>query len=119
MLESKGLFTARAEDGDLYDGAHLAQLIAALGPPPPEFLFKNRSRMADFWDDQGTLTTIQAQTHEKMISINLVTECGYCAEHWLGLAPIPYDRALESLETRLKDESGFLRFIRRTLTLDA
>jgi hypothetical protein len=31
LLESKKLFTARDEDGDLYDAAHLAQLIAALG----------------------------------------------------------------------------------------
>ncbi|KAB8213561.1 kinase-like domain-containing protein [Aspergillus novoparasiticus] len=26
------------KDSDVYDAAHLAQLIAALGPPPPEFL---------------------------------------------------------------------------------
>lgn len=35
------LFTARDDDGDLYDAAHFAQLIAALGPPPAEFLAKN------------------------------------------------------------------------------
>lgn len=47
------LFTARDEDGDLYDAAHLAQLIAALEPPPVEFLAKNPTRKADFWDEQG------------------------------------------------------------------
>ncbi|KAL3463738.1 kinase-like protein [Aspergillus heterothallicus] len=46
-------------------------------------------RRADFWDDQGK---------------------------WLGLAPIPKDRMMESLGTQLKDKTGFLRFIRRTLT---
>lgn len=55
LLESKKLFTARDEDGDLYDAAHLAQLIAALGPPPPEFLARNPERKADFWDEQGML----------------------------------------------------------------
>lgn len=35
---------------------------------------------------------------------------------WLGLAPIPHARTLEALETRLKDKSSFLRFIRKTLT---
>jgi hypothetical protein len=53
LLESKKLFTARDEDGDLYDALHLAQLIAALGPPPPEFLARNPERKADFWDEQG------------------------------------------------------------------
>ncbi|KAJ9204324.1 hypothetical protein DTO164E3_2086 [Paecilomyces variotii] len=89
LLEPKILFTARDEDGDLYDAAHLAQLIAALGPPPPEFLAKNPERRSIFWDDQG---------------------------QWLGLAPIPRDRTLEALETRLEDKRGFLRFIRRALT---
>lgn len=54
LLEPKRLFTARRDDdGDLYDAAHLAQLIAALGPPPVEFLAKNPERRADFWDDEG------------------------------------------------------------------
>ncbi|KAE8316887.1 kinase-like domain-containing protein [Aspergillus transmontanensis] len=55
-LEPKRLFTARDEDGDLYDAAHLAQFIAALGPPPPEFLAKNPER-ADFWDEQSMMST--------------------------------------------------------------
>ena len=54
-MEPKRLFTARDEDSDLYGAAHLAQLIAALGPPPTEFLAKNTSRKANFWDEQGTL----------------------------------------------------------------
>ncbi|OAX78133.1 CMGC/SRPK protein kinase [Emergomyces africanus] len=89
LRESKLLFTARDEDGDLYDAAHLAQLIAAIGPPPPEFLAKNPVRKADFWDEQGK---------------------------WLGLAPIPCNRTMEALATRAENKSGFLRFIRRALT---
>ncbi|KAB8245449.1 kinase-like domain-containing protein [Aspergillus flavus] len=57
LLEPKRLFTARDEHGDLYDAAHLAQLFAALGPPPPEFLAKNPERRADFWDEQGMMST--------------------------------------------------------------
>ncbi|KAL4972136.1 kinase-like domain-containing protein [Aspergillus desertorum] len=89
LLEPKKLFTAQDDDGDCYDAAHIAQLIAALGPPPTEFLAKNPKRKADFWSEKG---------------------------EWLGLAPIPHGRTLEALETRLEDKSGFLRFIRRTLT---
>ena len=36
--------------------------------------------------------------------------------NWLDLAPIPHDRTLEALERKLEDKTGFLRFIRRTLT---
>ncbi|KAJ5121022.1 uncharacterized protein N7515_008983, partial [Penicillium bovifimosum] len=89
LLEPKRLFTARDDDGDLYDAAHLAHMIAALGPPPMKFLAKNPERRADFWDDEGK---------------------------WLGLAPIPEARTMEALECRSNDKADFLRFIRRTLT---
>ncbi|RAL06582.1 kinase-like protein [Aspergillus homomorphus CBS 101889] len=89
LLEPRKLFTARDEDGDLYDAAHLAQLIAALGPPPPNFLRRNPDRKGDFWDRDGK---------------------------WLNLAPIPNRRTFEALESRLEDKSGFLRFIRKALT---
>lgn len=36
--------------------------------------------------------------------------------NWLELAPIPTDRSLEELETRLEDSSGFIAFLRRVLT---
>ncbi|OJI82033.1 hypothetical protein ASPTUDRAFT_57779 [Aspergillus tubingensis CBS 134.48] len=39
----KRIFTARYEDGDLYDAAHLARIIAALGMLPPE----SESRLSD------------------------------------------------------------------------
>ncbi|KAL4879925.1 kinase-like domain-containing protein [Aspergillus karnatakaensis] len=45
LLQPKKLFTARDEDGDLYD--------AALGPPPAEFLAGNPQRRADFCSDNG------------------------------------------------------------------
>ncbi|KAF5710779.1 CMGC SRPK kinase [Fusarium globosum] len=89
LLGPKRLFTAKDEDGDMYDAAHLAELIATLGPPPQEFLQRNVERAADFWDEQGK---------------------------WLGLAPIPKGRSLEELETRLEDSTGFIAFLRRVLT---
>lgn len=35
---------------------------------------------------------------------------------WKGLAPIPWSRTLEELETRLDDNRDFLRFVLRALT---
>ncbi|RMD43946.1 hypothetical protein DV735_g1232, partial [Chaetothyriales sp. CBS 134920] len=87
------LFTAKDEDGDMYDAAHLAELIATLGPPPLEFIRRNPVRHAEFWDEKG---------------------------NWLDMAPIPPNRTLEELlETRrLKDPSRFIAFLRRVLTWD-
>ncbi|KAF5967588.1 CMGC SRPK kinase [Fusarium coicis] len=89
LLGTSRLFTAKDGDGEMYDAAHLAELIAALGPPPREFLKRNPRRAADFWDEQGK---------------------------WKGLAPIPKNRSLQELETKLRDSSAFIAFLRRVLT---
>ncbi|KAJ5591922.1 uncharacterized protein N7459_002291 [Penicillium hispanicum] len=99
LLEPKRLFTARDEDGDLYDAAHLAQHIAALGPPPPGFLARNPERKADFWDE--LVQFMRRKTSSKLL---------------LSLSILIIDRTMEALETRLEDNTGFLRFIRRALT---
>ncbi|KAM5356847.1 hypothetical protein ACJ41O_003493 [Fusarium nematophilum] len=85
LLGPRRLFTAGDEDGNTYDAAHLAELIAALGPPPLELLRRNREIAADFRDEKG---------------------------NWLGLALIPANRWLEELETRLKDSTRFIAFLR-------
>lgn len=47
------MFTARKDDGSLSDGAHLAELIAVLGPPPPTLLAQHRQRALEYWDEDG------------------------------------------------------------------
>ncbi|DAA74419.1 TPA_exp: putative Protein kinase [Trichophyton benhamiae CBS 112371] len=90
LLGCQRLFTARdEEDGQAYDAVHFAEMIAALGPPPAEFLAKNPERRADFWGEKG---------------------------EWLELAPIPEGRTLEFVENRLENNEKFLKFIRRALT---
>ncbi|RBQ75020.1 hypothetical protein FVER14953_12011 [Fusarium verticillioides] len=89
LLGTDRLFTAMDGDGEMYDAAHLAELIAALGPPPREFLKRNPRRAADFWDEQGK---------------------------WKGPAPIPKNRSLQELERKLRDSSAFIAFLRRVLT---
>jgi hypothetical protein len=54
LLEGKTLFSARKEDGSFSDGVHFAELIAALGPPPPELLSRNRNKARMYWDENGT-----------------------------------------------------------------
>lgn len=71
LIEPRKLFTARDDDGDLYDAAHLAQLIAALGPPPPDYLAKNSERRAEFWDEQG-MSIIRTKYTRGRIDWNIV-----------------------------------------------
>ncbi|RKK86225.1 hypothetical protein BFJ69_g1176 [Fusarium oxysporum] len=90
LLGMNRLFTARDGDGEMSDATHLTEFMATLGPPPREFLQRNSGRAADFWDEQ--------------------------VGKWKGLAPIPKNRSLEELETKLGDSSAFIAFLRRILT---
>ncbi|KAF1919640.1 kinase domain-containing protein [Ampelomyces quisqualis] len=66
--------------------AHLAEVIAMLGPPPPDLL-KRGSRTKDFFDDEGK---------------------------WIANMPIPEGLTLESSEENLvgKEKEAFLEFVR-------
>ncbi|KAJ5595509.1 uncharacterized protein N7459_001717 [Penicillium hispanicum] len=77
-----------SRDGIFDDGAHIAELVALLGPPSPEFLAKQQMGWV-FWDESGK---------------------------WKDLIPIP-DRSLEKLATEIQGEDieGFLRWLRLAL----
>jgi hypothetical protein len=94
------------------DTAHLAELIATIGPPPLEFLQRNRKRAAGFWDEHGTFG---------VAGLLRPTPTQLSADHWfpgswLGHAAIPSNRTLGELEARLEDSTRFIAFLRRVLT---
>ncbi|RTE69519.1 hypothetical protein BHE90_016103 [Fusarium euwallaceae] len=91
LLEGRTLFSARKEDGSFSDGVHLSELIAALGPPPPELLNRNRKRALEYWDENYK---------------------------WDEFVPIPKEKTLEALESKLEDKTKFLAFMRRALSWD-
>ncbi|KAM0426076.1 hypothetical protein ACHAPT_008707 [Fusarium lateritium] len=91
LLEGRTLFSARKEDGSFSDGVHLSELIAALGPPPAELLGRHRKRALEYWDENY---------------------------NWDQFVPIPKEKTLEAVETKLKDKTKFLSFIRRALAWD-
>ncbi|KKY21607.1 putative protein kinase domain-containing protein [Phaeomoniella chlamydospora] len=91
LLEGKTLFTARKEDGSFSDGVHFSELIAALGPPPVELLDRHLERAHEYWDEDGK---------------------------WGEFVPIPKGKTLEVGETKLKNNTRFLQFIRRALHWD-
>ncbi|KAL2203243.1 hypothetical protein CC79DRAFT_1373390 [Sarocladium strictum] len=83
------VFSAKKDDGGFADGVHLAELIAALGPPPQGLLNWNRSRALEYWDDNG---------------------------NWGDFVPIPAGKTFEAVDTKLQDKTKFLNFIHRDLT---
>ncbi|PGH07918.1 CMGC/SRPK protein kinase [Helicocarpus griseus UAMH5409] len=82
------LFDGKNRDGIFDDRVHLAELVALIGPPPPEF--REMSKLSSiFWDEDG---------------------------NWKELAPVP-DITLESLAANIsgEDKDGFLRWLRAAL----
>ncbi|KAJ4213016.1 hypothetical protein NW759_011277 [Fusarium solani] len=91
LLEGRTLFSARNEDSSFPDGVHLSELIAALGHPPTELLNRNRKRALEYWGENYK---------------------------WDEFVPIPKDKTLEAAETKLKDKTRFLAFMRKALGWD-
>ncbi|CAK7222004.1 hypothetical protein SBRCBS47491_004720 [Sporothrix bragantina] len=91
LLEGRTLFSARKPDGSFSDGVHLAELIAALGPPPQRLLDRHQARALEYWDEQG---------------------------NWSEFVPISVEKTLEAAETKLGEgkRTQFIDFLRRVLT---
>ncbi|PWY78378.1 U4/U6 small nuclear ribonucleo protein PRP4 [Aspergillus heteromorphus CBS 117.55] len=88
IVSPRTLIQGSTIDGIFDDGAHIAELVALLGPPPPEFV-KRTPLARVFWDEQG---------------------------NWKNLVPIP-DRSLEKLAEGIQGEDveGFLGWLRMAL----
>ncbi|OJJ77962.1 hypothetical protein ASPBRDRAFT_191224 [Aspergillus brasiliensis CBS 101740] len=88
IVSPKTIIDGKSVDDIWDDGAHIAELVALLGPPPPELLRKTPMSWV-FWDESG---------------------------NWKNLVPIP-DRSLEKLAADIQGEDvdGFLRWLRLAL----
>lgn len=84
--------------------AHLAEIIALLGPPPPELL-KAGKRTPEFFEEDGK------KVFENQTMIN------DSAGKWKAEIPIPARTSLEDSEERLdgSNKEAFLRFMRKMM----
>ncbi|KAJ5321845.1 uncharacterized protein N7506_010975 [Penicillium brevicompactum] len=92
QVSSRNLISGRNEEGAFDDRVQIAELVALLGPPSPEFR-KKMPLGSIFWDEKG---------------------------QWTGQVPIP-DRSLEKLasgEIDGEDLDGFLQWMRKALQWD-
>ncbi|KAL9131739.1 MAG: hypothetical protein Q9217_000414 [Psora testacea] len=103
LFEGKHLFYGKDPKERRYmTRTHLAEMIALMGPPPPELLEKGK-RTAEFFDEDGencpTCTTLFANR----------------AGPWRGEITMPDHMSLEESEDNLKgsNKEAFLRFVRK------
>lgn len=54
LFQPARLFSAKNSDGKYSESHHLAQMVAILGNPPPEFLAASK-RSSKYWDQHGEL----------------------------------------------------------------
>lgn len=82
--------------------AHLADMIAMMGPPPPELLKKGK-RTAEFFEEDGENFPIRT------------TLFANPAGQWRGEIPVPDRTSLEESEEYLEgsNKEAFLRFVRK------
>ncbi|RAL11980.1 U4/U6 small nuclear ribonucleoprotein PRP4 [Aspergillus homomorphus CBS 101889] len=85
IVSRNSLIRGEIRDDIFDDGVRIAQLVALLGNPSPEFLKKTPMSWV-FWDDSG---------------------------NWKNLVPIPNERTLEKLAADIQGEDveGFLRWL--------
>ncbi|KAG8626011.1 hypothetical protein KVT40_006412 [Elsinoe batatas] len=88
LFEPARLFGKAGVDGKYSKEHHLAQMVAVIGPPPPDFL-KRSDECMRFWDPDG---------------------------NWIGKVAIP-QMTLDGLEQRLEheDKARFLSLMRKLL----
>ena len=82
--------------------AHIAEMIAVLGPPPHELLDKGK-RTAEFFDENGEKCLICTTLFAKL------------AGQWRGIIPVPDRVSLEMAEENLEgsNKDAFLRFVQK------
>ncbi|KAE8137298.1 kinase-like domain-containing protein [Aspergillus pseudotamarii] len=88
IVSPRTLIDGKNANGIFDDRVHMAELVALLGPPPPEFR-EQRHLSSVFWDESG---------------------------RWKEVVPIP-DITLESLADKVEgeDKAGFLQWLRTAL----
>ncbi|KAI1957523.1 hypothetical protein LOZ58_005607 [Ophidiomyces ophidiicola] len=106
------LISGKNTDGIFDDRVHLAELVALLGPPPPEF--RSMCKLSSvFWDESGMLAYVVICC---VYSLSAFLIHFRTAGNWKDLAPIP-DITLEGFASKIGggDTEGFLRWLRAAL----
>ncbi|RAL08329.1 putative protein kinase [Aspergillus homomorphus CBS 101889] len=63
IVSPRTLISGRNSDGIFDDRVHMAELVALLGPPPPDFR-EQRPLSSAFWDDLGNWKSIKGEDKE-------------------------------------------------------
>lgn len=108
LFEGRHLFYGDDPRGEGYmTRAHLAEIIAMIGPPPLDLVQKG-ARSSEFFTQNGRMICTV---------ISRVIANKTCAGQWNAGIPVPEGRSLEGAEDYLTGESKtkFLNFVRGML----
>lgn len=111
MSQGVPFFTGRdAIDKKYRTRALIAEMVAALGPPPPEFL-KRGKRSSEFFTEDGEYLGLRFTTQLPEESDSASTG------QWKGEIPIPELPTLEECERELEapGDKAFLQFLQKAL----
>ncbi|KAF9247796.1 hypothetical protein DTO006G1_6091 [Penicillium roqueforti] len=90
IVSPRTLISGKNPDGVFDDRVHMAELVALLGPPPPEFR-EQRHLSSVYWDESG---------------------------NWKEVVPIPdiiFERLAEKVEGKDREGFWFLWWLRMAL----
>jgi len=120
-FEGEHLFTGRDPEHGTYRGrAHLAEMIALLGPPPPNLLARANFKSKFFSEEGKSSKTSSANWRPPDYRFTRLTMALLKGVFSAGI-PIPCSTILEDRETSLQGEESkedrelFLRFMRKML----
>lgn len=105
LFEGKHMFRGKDPEKGIYmTRAHLASMMALMGPPPLELL-KRGKRSAEFFAEDGKICLTRT-----MLPANI-------AGQWRAEIPIPDRTSLEDSEESLEggNREAFLRFMRKMI----
>lgn len=112
MFEDRNLFYGKdPEFGAYRTRAHLAEIIAVLGSPPPDFMARGLLR-SKFFSEKGEFSSFFPDASD-------IDLCCYSGKFQAGI-DVPPPVSLEELETNLEgsEKELFLRFVRKMLQWD-
>ncbi|KUL84813.1 hypothetical protein ZTR_07267 [Talaromyces verruculosus] len=99
IVSPKTLINGHNADGIFDNRVHVAELVALLGPPHPEFRQRNEKVCSVFWDEDVTFVVVLG--------------------NWTNLAPIPYITLESITENRVsgteEDKREFVRWLQMAL----
>ena len=110
-MEENSLFHLyKYESREQSTARHLASMVALIGPPPSEFLNRNKPETSKYWDDQGVYCLQTTDASETKLTYMFLG-------NWIASPAVPEGGSFESFVKNLngREKTAFIDFMRSLL----